>query len=97
MGFILATTGAAVGLGNLWRFPYVAGTHGGGTFVVLYCICVLLIGIPIMFAEMHLGKLTRKNPVDALKTLSTQAGSQHPWHFLGYWGGTGAHFGVIIL
>ena len=92
-GFILATTGAAVGLGNLWRFPYVAGTHGGGTFVILYRICVLLIGIPIMFAEMHIGKLTQ-NPVDALKTLSSKANSQSPWHLLGYWGAVGL---ILVL
>lgn len=92
LGFILATTGAAVGLGNLWRFPYVAGTHGGGTFVLLYCLCVLFIGIPIMFAEMHLGKLTRKNPVDALKTLNPSQAI--PWHWLGYWGALGL---IIVL
>lgn len=93
LGFILATTGAAVGLGNLWRFPYIAGMHGGGTFVLLYCVCVVLIGIPIMFAEMLIGKSTRKNPVDAIHTLATESNSKVPWHWMGYWGA----FGLILV
>ena len=64
LGFILATTGAAVGLGNIWKFPYMAGDNGGAAFVLVYLLCVLLIGLPIMLAEMMIGRRAQKNPVD---------------------------------
>ena len=52
LAFILAATGAAVGLGNIWKFPYIMGQNGGGAFVLVYLLCILLIGIPIMMAEV---------------------------------------------
>ena len=54
--FIMAAVGSAVGLGNLWRFPYVAGENGGGAFVVFYIICVLLIGLPVLVSELFIGR-----------------------------------------
>ena len=54
--YILATTGAAVGLGNIWKFPYIAGENGGGAFVLMYLFCILLFGLPIMMAEVLLGR-----------------------------------------
>ena len=51
--FIMAATGSAVGLGNMWKFPYVAGSNGGGAFVIIYLLCILMIGVPVMMAEVN--------------------------------------------
>ena len=59
--FILAATGAAVGLGNIWKFPYIAGENGGGAFVLVYLGCILLIGVPVMMAEIIIGRRGRQN------------------------------------
>jgi len=67
LGFIMAAAGSAVGLGNIWRFPYVTGEHGGAAFVFVYLACVLFIGLPLMWAELAFGRLTGKNPVDAFR------------------------------
>lgn len=67
IGFILAAAGSAVGLGNIWRFPYVTGENGGAAFVIIYLACVLFIGLPLMWAELAFGRLTGKNPVDAFR------------------------------
>jgi NSS family neurotransmitter:Na+ symporter len=66
IGFIFAASGSAIGLGNIWRFPYVAGENGGAAFVLLYIIFVILIGLPYMFAELALGRSAQKNPVGAI-------------------------------
>lgn len=84
--FILAATGAAVGLGNIWKFPYMAGDYGGSAFVLLYVICVLLIGIPAMIAEILLGKIGKKNPIDTLLTLAKQTGHSPHWQWIGWLG-----------
>ena len=65
LGFILAAAGSAVGLGNIWRFPYVTGENGGGAFVFVYLLCILFIGLPLLFNEITLGRITQKNPVGA--------------------------------
>ncbi len=59
MGFILAAAGSAVGLGNIWAFPYMTGENGGGLFVLVYLACVVLIGLPIMMAEIFIGRTTQ--------------------------------------
>jgi NSS family neurotransmitter:Na+ symporter len=69
IGFILAAAGSAVGLGNIWRFPYIAGENGGGAFVLLYIFFVVLIGLPYMFAELALGRSVQKNPVGAINAI----------------------------
>lgn len=69
LGFIMAAAGSAVGLGNIWKFPYVTGMHGGGAFVLFYIICIFVVGIPIMLGEMVVGRHTHKNPVGAFKAL----------------------------
>ena len=66
-GFIMAAAGSAVGLGNIWRFPYLTGENGGGAFVFIYLCCVLAIGIPLLFNEIALGRLTGKNPIGAFR------------------------------
>ncbi len=74
-GFIMAAAGSAVGLGNIWRFPYVTGENGGGAFVFVYLICVVLIGAPLLFNEMALGRHTQKNPIGAFSS----SGSNKFW------------------
>ena len=81
--FILATTGAAVGLGNIWRFPYVVGTNGGGAFVLVYLACVLMLGIPLLIAELTLGRRGRQNPIDTMRTLALDSGKKSAWQYAG--------------
>lgn len=83
IGFILAAAGSAIGLGNIWRFPYVTGTNGGGTFVIIYIFAILLIGIPLLIAEIYIGQKTQKNAVDAFKVLK---GHNTVWQIIGWLG-----------
>ena len=89
-GFILAAAGSAIGLGNIWRFPYSAGEGGGGIFVLLYLFFVIAIGVPVMLAELSIGRATRRNPVGAFKALVPN--SMWPWV-----GGLGVITGFGIL
>jgi len=84
--FILAVTGSAVGLGNIWRFPYMAGESGGGAFVLLYIICILLLGVPIMMAEILLGRRGRQSPVNTMLVLAGEEGLSRNWQWLGIMG-----------
>ncbi len=81
IGFILAAAGSAVGLGNIWKFPYVTGENGGGIFVLVYLACVLLVGLPVMIAEILIGRSTQNSPVGAFKSL---AGARSPWVGMGW-------------
>jgi neurotransmitter:Na+ symporter, NSS family len=92
--FILAATGSAVGLGNIWKFPYIAGENGGGAFVFVYLLCVVLIGIPIMIAETMLGRRGRQSPINTMETLATEADADPGWHYLGW---LGVVAGFLIL
>ncbi|MBN2480390.1 MAG: sodium-dependent transporter [Bacteroidales bacterium] len=69
LGFLLAAAGSAIGLGNIWRFPYITGENGGAAFVILYLFFVFAIGLPVLIAELTIGRNTRKNPVGAFKKL----------------------------
>lgn len=91
--FIMASTGAAVGLGNIWKFPYMAGENGGGLFVLLYLICVALIGLPAMMAEILLGRLGQANPVTTLEKLAIHTQHSPQWKLFGWWGA----FGLILI
>lgn len=73
LGFVLAAAGSAVGLGNIWRFPYVTGENGGGAFVLVYLGCIVLVGLPVMLCEITLGRHTRRNPVGAFKTVGPRS------------------------
>lgn len=75
IGFILASAGSAIGLGNVWKFPYMAGSNGGGTFVFVYLLCVFLIGLPVMCSEMFIGRFTRRNVINALGKVEQFSGS----------------------
>ena len=81
--FILATTGSAVGLGNIWKFPYIAGENGGGAFILVYLICILLLGLPVMFSEMLIGRRGKSSPSSSLTALSREAGSNSSWKWVG--------------
>jgi len=90
IGFVLAAAGSAVGLGNIWRFPYKAGEYGGGAFVVVYIISVILIGIPVMIAEFIIGRSAQKSPVGAFRALR----DSRYWPLVGW---LGLMTGFIIL
>lgn len=92
--FILAATGSAVGLGNIWRFPYVTGESGGGAFVLIYLLCVLLVGLPIMIAEVLLGRRGRRSPINTMAALADDEGLSPRWRFLGW---MGVLAGFVIL
>lgn len=92
--YILAATGSAVGLGNIWKFPYITGENGGGAFVLVYLGCVIAIGIPILIAETMMGRRGRQSPINTLTTLSIEAGASKNWYFLGW---MGVIAGILIL
>lgn len=84
--FILAATGSAVGLGNIWKFPYITGQNGGGAFVVVYLVCILIIGLPVMMGEVMMGRRGRLSPVNTLRALADEAGASRAWIGLGWLG-----------
>jgi NSS family neurotransmitter:Na+ symporter len=92
--FILAATGSAVGLGNIWKFPYITGENGGGAFVLVYLVCILLAGIPVMIAEVFMGKRARISPVMAVEKLAEESGQSPRWRWLGI---MGVLAGMLIL
>ena len=94
LAFIIAAAGAAIGLGNLWKFPYLAGENGGGAFVLIYLGCVAVAGLPIMMAETLLGRLGRGNPVEAMRRLAAELGLSAGWRGLG-WLGILAGLGIL--
>jgi NSS family neurotransmitter:Na+ symporter len=90
IGFIFAAAGSAIGLGNIWRFPYVVGENGGAAFVLLYVLFVILIGLPYMFAELALGRSSQKSPVGAINSIKKDS----LWKWVG---GLGVLTGIGIL
>ncbi len=94
MAFILAVTGSAVGLGNIWKFPYITGENGGGAFVLVYLACVFMIGMPVMMAEILIGRRGRRNPVATMALLGKEEGSTRAWRWVGV---IGVIAGVLIL
>lgn len=92
--FIFAATGSAVGLGNIWKFPYIVGQHGGGAFVLLYLACILAVGVPLMMAEVLIGRRARLSPVNAVASLARESGRSERWQVAG---GMGVLAGVLIF
>jgi NSS family neurotransmitter:Na+ symporter len=83
-GFIFAAAGSAVGLVNIWRFPYIVGQHGGGAFIVIYLFCLVLIGFPLLISEVLMGRTAQEGPVGAFRILSGSRGwSKHAWSGVG--------------
>ena len=91
MGFVLAAAGSAVGLGNIWKFPYITGENGGGLFVLIYLVCIAVIGWPIMIAEIVVGRRAQRSPVEAF---SRVRGVRSTWRLVGW---MGVIAGFIIL
>lgn len=81
--FILAAVGSAVGLGNLWKFPYITGENGGGAFVLVYLGCVLLLGLPVLISEIAIGRAGQANPVQTMAVLAHKKGGSRFWSLLG--------------
>ena len=92
--FILAATGSAVGLGNIWKFPYITGENGGGAFVLVYLACICVIGIPVMIAEVTLGRLGRQSPINTMHALVKDQNAAKFWGGIGW---MGAVSGFLIL
>jgi len=92
--FILAATGSAVGLGNIWRFPYMTSDNGGGAFVVVYLCCIAFVGLPILIAEILLGRHGRVSPVNTLRNLARETGMHRAWVGIGW---MGIVAGILIL
>ncbi|MCF6269440.1 MAG: sodium-dependent transporter [Melioribacteraceae bacterium] len=90
IGFILAASGSAIGLGNIWKFPYIAGENGGAAFIIIYLVCIAIIGLPVLIGEVLLGRTTQRNPVGAFKKLSNSK-------FWAVIGSLGVIAGFIIL
>ncbi|CCG96237.1 MULTISPECIES: sodium-dependent transporter [Marinobacter] len=94
LAFILAATGSAVGLGNIWKFPYVTGENGGGAFVLVYLLCIAIIGIPIMMAEVMIGRRGGHSPVNSIKAIAQRDGLNPAWKLVG---AVGILAGFLIL
>lgn len=90
MGFVLAATGSAVGLGNIWKFPYMVGESGGAAFVLVYLACIFLIGLPILVSEWLLGRRGQKNPVNTMRDLAEKNNANKAWVLVGISGVLGA-------
>ncbi len=80
MGFLLLSAGCAIGIGNVWRFPYVVGQNGGGVFVLFYLLFLTIMGVPVLSMEFAVGRASRKSPVKAYQALE-KPGSK--WHLHG--------------
>ncbi|MCH4563512.1 sodium-dependent transporter [Halomonas sp. EGI 63088] len=83
-GFMLAATGSAVGLGNIWKFPYITGEFGGGAFVLVYLGCILAVGVPVMMTEIAFGRRGRGSPIDAIRRVAADSGGASAWSLLGW-------------
>lgn len=94
LAFILAATGSAVGLGNIWKFPYVTGENGGGAFVLVYLLCIAIVGIPIMMAEVMIGRRGGHSPVNSLRAITQRDGLKPAWKLVG---AVGVLAGFLIL
>ncbi|AAZ19373.1 sodium-dependent transporter, NSS family [Psychrobacter arcticus 273-4] len=93
-GFVLAAVGSAVGLGNIWKFPYMVGESGGSAFVIAYLFCIALVGFPVLVAEWLIGRRGQKNPINTFKDVAVSEGKSSSWGIVGV---TGILGGFLIL
>lgn len=96
LGIIAAAAGSAIGLGNIWKFPYITGIYGGAAFIIIYLVCISIIGLPVMLSEFIIGRKAQKNAIGAFKKLSPGT----PWFLTGWMGVVGAflifaYYGVV--
>ncbi|MCC5855082.1 MAG: sodium-dependent transporter [Idiomarina sp.] len=94
--FVLAATAAAVGLGNIWKFPYIMGENGGGAFVLIYLLFIFMIGVPVLMAEVMIGRRGRSSPGFAARKLATESGVHPAWQVTG-WMGMFAGFMILTF
>ena len=92
--FIFAAAGSAIGLGNIWKFPYMLGGNGGGAFLLIYCLCLIVVGLPMLMAEVALGRTVRSNPVDTVNDLAERRVVSKYWVVVPYLAGL---TGLLIL
>ena len=90
LGFILAASGSAVGIGNIWKYPHMAGQNGGAAFTVVYLVCILVVGLSIVIAEFVIGRRTQLSPVGAFETLAPKTN----WRWVGFLG-VGSAFVIL--
>ena len=81
LGFILLSAGCAIGIGNVWKFPYITGLYGGGAFVLLYILFLVIMGVPMLTIEFAIGRASRKSPLLACRVLEKPG---QKWHLQGY-------------
>ena len=91
---MLATAGSAIGLGNIWKLPYMIGVNGGSAFVIVFIACIFFVGIPLMMTEILLGRRAQKNPLDGIAALAAEAKVSTLWKIIG---GMGMITGLLIL
>ena len=94
ISFMLSSLGAALGLGQIWMFPYIAGKNGGAIFILLYILSLFIVAIPVLCAEIIIGKKTKTNPIHAIKKISKKYDSSKLWNI---WGVMGLLTGILIL
>lgn len=92
LGFILLSAGCAIGIGNVWRFPYITGQNGGGLFVLIYLACLVMLGIPVLTMEYSIGRFSRKSILPAFRELEPQGTK---WHIMGYFAVAGNY--VLLM
>lgn len=92
LGFILLSAGCAIGIGNVWRFPYITGQNGGGLFVLIYLACLILLGIPVLTMEYSIGRFSRKSILPAFRELEPKGTK---WHIMGYFAVAGNY--VLLM
>ncbi|MFT7458641.1 MAG: NSS family neurotransmitter:Na+ symporter, partial [Planctomycetota bacterium] len=82
--FVLSAVGSAVGLGNIWRFPYLAGENGGGAFVIIYLLCITFVALPILIGEIMLGRMGKQSPINTMRNLAIKYGKSPLWGLTGW-------------
>ena len=91
-GFIMAAVGSSVGLGNFWRFPYTAGENGGGAFILIYLLCVVLVGLPLLMAEYSMGRKSGMSAIEGIESLARAESKSGNWGVVGWIGSLTAFF-----
>lgn len=91
-GFIMAAVGSSVGLGNFWRFPYTAGENGGGAFILIYLLCVLLVGLPLLMAEYSMGRKSGMSAIEGVESIARAESKSGNWGVVGWVGSLTAFF-----